>query len=139
MKNGILGRPYPFALMITNRNLFSVSNCILLYLHKQSNDIVLGQVDHQRKQETVFSGKNKRKKFLWKIVYWFLHNKGYFKYQLQTGVVLAFDSSGRLAWSSEIKAPIAGVWELKNGQLNEKALFETTASNRDFDDDPSEI
>lgn len=53
---------------------------------------------------------------------------GYFEYQLQTGVVTAFDQSGRPVWSSAVNAPIAAVWELKNGQLNEKSLFETATT-----------
>lgn len=41
-------------------------------------------------------------------------------------MVIAFDQSGHPMWSSAINAPIAAVWELKNGQLSEKSLFETT-------------
>ncbi len=55
--------------------------------------------------------------------------EGYFEYQLQTGVVLAFDESGRPIWSTAINAPIAAVWELKNGELNEKSLFESTSNH----------
>ena len=56
-------------------------------------------------------------------------SSGSFEYQLQTGVVLAFDPEGHPLWSSAINAPIAAVWELKNGQLSEKSLFETTHLN----------
>ncbi|CAF0736588.1 unnamed protein product [Rotaria sordida] len=91
---------------------FSVSNHELLHLRPQPAAVVLGQVD----PETAFSG--------------------YFEYQLQTGVVLAFDKTGHPTWSSPINAPIAAVWELKNGQLSEKPLFETIASNHFSIDDP---
>ncbi|CAF3917079.1 unnamed protein product, partial [Rotaria sp. Silwood2] len=90
---------------------FSVSNHHLLHLRAQPAAVVLGQIDG----ETAFSG--------------------YFEYQLQTGVVLAFDKTGHPTWSSPINAPIAAVWELKNGQLNEKSLFETTAFNHFSRDD----
>lgn len=60
------------------------------------------------------------------------HNelKVYFEYQLQTGVILAFDRNGHLIWTSSINSPIAAVWELKNGQLKEKSLFKTRLSRR---------
>ena len=45
-------------------------------------------------------------------------------------MVLAFDTAGQLAWSSAVNAPIAAVWELKDGLLREKSLFETTTVNR---------
>ncbi|CAF3874202.1 unnamed protein product [Rotaria sordida] len=93
---------------------FSVSNHELLHLRPQPAAVVLGQVD----PETAFSG--------------------YFEYQLQTGVVLAFDKTGHPTWSSPINAPIAAVWELKNGQLSEKPLFETIASNHFSIDDPND-
>ena len=60
--------------------------------------------------------------------------QGYFQYQLQTGVVLAYDKTGRSIWSSVINAPIAAVWELKDGQLTEKSLFETTTNYVPSDD-----
>ena len=53
---------------------------------------------------------------------------GYFVYQLQAGVVQAFDVTGEEVWSSTVRSPIAAVWELKNGQLKEKSLFETSSS-----------
>ena len=53
---------------------------------------------------------------------------GYFVYQLQAGVVQAFDVTGGEVWSATVKSPIAAVWELKNGQLKEKSLFETSSS-----------
>ena len=57
-------------------------------------------------------------------------NSGFFEYQLQTGLVLAFDHRGQLIWTSSIDSPIAAVWELKNGRLKEKSLFKTRFSNR---------
>ncbi|CAF0773253.1 unnamed protein product [Rotaria sp. Silwood1] len=93
---------------------FSVSNNELLHLHSPPAAAVLGEIDG----DTTFSG--------------------YFEYQLQTGVVLAFDKTGHPTWSSPINAPIASVWELKNGQLNEKSLFETTAPNHFSTDDSND-
>lgn len=55
------------------------------------------------------------------LIYVFLEH---FQYQLQTGVVLAFDDNGQALWSSSINAPIAAVWEYKNGRLIERSLFE---------------
>ena len=63
-----------------------------------------------------------------------LQFQGYFQYQLQTGVVLAYDKTGQSVWSSAINAPIAAVWELKDGQLMEKSLFETTTNYVPSDD-----
>lgn len=40
----------------------------------------------------------------------------------------AFDAMGQELWSTSADAPIAAVWELKNGQLKEKSLFETSVS-----------
>jgi hypothetical protein len=77
--------------------------------------VVLGQANSHTESDTTFSG--------------------YFEYQLQTGVVLAFDKNGRQVWFSAINAPIAAVWELKNGQLKEKSLFETKAFNHVSKDD----
>ncbi|CAF0800863.1 unnamed protein product [Adineta steineri] len=91
---------------------FSVSNNELLYLRAQSAPVVFGQVDIHSNPETTFSG--------------------YFQYQLQTGVVLAFDKTGHSIWSSAINAPIAAVWELKNGELKEKSLFDTTIETNDL-------
>jgi hypothetical protein len=57
-------------------------------------------------------------------------SKVFFEYQLQTGVILAFDHHQNLLWTSAINNPIAAVWELKNGQLKEKSLFKTKLSRR---------
>ncbi|UJR37195.1 hypothetical protein I4U23_029903 [Adineta vaga] len=84
---------------------FSVSNHELLHLRAQSKPVVLEQVDAHINRDI-----------------------GYFQYQLQTGVVLAYDNTNRIVWSSAINAPIAAVWELKDGQLKEKSLFETTTT-----------
>ncbi|CAM4747978.1 unnamed protein product [Rotaria magnacalcarata] len=98
---------------------FSVSNHQLIHLRSRSAGVVLGNVAHDR----TFSG--------------------YFEYQLQTGLVSAFDRTGKPAWSSVINSPIAAVWELKDGELNEKSLFEiktTTTSHiseDELDDDDS--
>lgn len=55
----------------------------------------------------------------------------YFEYQLQAGVILAFDYyNNNLLWTSSINNPIAAVWELKNGQLKEKSLLKTRRTNR---------
>jgi len=105
---------------------FSVSNHELLHLRSQSgpNSIVVSKVDEEIENTQTFSG--------------------YFEYQLQTGVVIAFDRTGQRVWSSAIHAPIAAVWELKNGELIEKSLFETKKTNQDqdsetYDDDDEEM
>ncbi|CAF0993205.1 unnamed protein product [Adineta ricciae] len=94
---------------------FSVSNNELLHLRAHSAAaVVLDQVNSLSNSEQGFSG--------------------YFQYQLQTGVVLAYDKTGQSVWSSAINAPIAAVWELKGGQLMEKSLFETTTNYVPSDD-----
>lgn len=54
----------------------------------------------------------------------------YFEYQLQSGLILAFNNNKDLIWTSSINSPIAAVWELKNGHLKEKSLLKTRLANR---------
>ncbi|CAF0736643.1 unnamed protein product, partial [Didymodactylos carnosus] len=50
--------------------------------------------------------------------------QGYFKYQLQTGVINAYHHhNNELVWSKILNVPIAAVWEMKNGQLYQNDLF----------------
>ena len=100
-------------------------------MHAKPAGIVLEQVDVSDDHEqrgTLFSGREPSLEF--HTMHIPSVSPGYFEYQLQTGVVLAFDTAGQLAWSSAVNAPIAAVWELKNGQLHEKSLFETNTINR---------
>ncbi len=113
--------------------VFSVSNHELLHLRTQPATIVLGKVDGHIEDATSFSGKKENSQ----LNDLFIRFKGYFEYQLQTGVVLAFDTNGHPIWSSAINAPIAAVWELKNGQLNEKSLFETTTPSNHVSEEES--
>ena len=102
----------------------SVSNQELLHLRAQPTNIVLERVDLDK------TARVNGKTFASKVRDVLAHDSnvvslGSFEYQLQTGVVLAFGPDGHPLWSSAINAPIAAVWELKNGQLSEKSLFET--------------
>ncbi|CAF2109491.1 unnamed protein product [Rotaria magnacalcarata] len=85
---------------------FSVSNHELIQIYVPSSDKILEQIDNHSEQPI------------------------HFEYQLQTGLVLAFDSNNNLLWTSPINKPIAAVWELKNGQLKEKSLLQTKLSHR---------
>lgn len=103
---------------------FSVSNHHLFHVRHQAASVVFGQVDADPEDQRSFSGNDdtcSNHSFVFDF-------SGYFEYQLQTGVVIAFDPSGHPVWSSAVNAPIAAVWELKNGQLKEKSLFETTTA-----------
>ncbi|UJR09018.1 hypothetical protein I4U23_013267 [Adineta vaga] len=85
---------------------FSVSNYELLYLYSHLQDDIFER-SYPKNDLIVF-----------------------FEYELQSGVIFAFDKKNDLIWTSSIKNPIAAVWELKNGQLKEKSLFKTKRSRR---------
>jgi len=102
MKNGFLGNKFHIKLFFSFYQS-SVSNHELIYLYTPSSGEVLEEIEQP--------------------------DKIFFEYQLQTGVVLAFDHHNQLIWTSVIDSPIAAVWELKNGQLKEKSLFKTRLSH----------
>ncbi|CAF2692597.1 unnamed protein product [Rotaria sp. Silwood2] len=85
---------------------FSVSNHQLMHLYIPSSSEILEKIDNYNE------------------------NPVFFEYQLQTGLILAFDYNNHLIWTSSINNPIAAVWELKNGQLKEKSLLKTRLSHR---------
>ncbi|CAF3518975.1 unnamed protein product [Rotaria sp. Silwood1] len=85
---------------------FSVSNHQLIHLYVPSSDEDVDKINSYNKHSV------------------------FFEYQLQTGLILAFDSNNHLIWTSSINNPIAAVWELKNGQLKEKSLLKTKLSHR---------
>lgn len=106
----------------------SVSNHELLHLRAHPAAVVLDQVDGRTEEQTTFSGKENKTSFSWQTSRTDCLS-GHFQYQLQTGVVLAYDKTGRVVWSSAINAPIAAVWELKDGQLQERSLFDVTTTS----------
>lgn len=52
--------------------------------------------------------------------------------------MVAFDKDRKILWTSSINAPIAAVWEYKNGRLTERSLFDHGNMVDDsFHSDPS--